>query len=101
MSDDIQSVEEAHGIYVSFHYGPSISFIALRGTDERRWHLSRTTINEQANMVLALVGIYDGIEEVRQAVQVEVARILIQRESQLDEIGHHRRAALAALNLER
>lgn len=79
MSDDIQSVEEAHGIYVSFHYGPSISFIALRGTDERRWHLSRTTIDEQARMVLTLVDIYDGIEEVRAAVRNELARILLKR----------------------
>lgn len=79
MPDDIQSVEEAHGIYVSFHYGPSISFIALRGTDERRWHLSRTTIDERANVVLTLVGIYDGIEEAREAVRNELARILLER----------------------
>lgn len=86
MSGDFP-LAESHGIYVHFNYGVEYSFMATRGTDEPRWHLSRVTVTEHAAMQLSLVAICFSLEECRKAVQEELERILPERAA-----GYRRRA---------
>lgn len=69
-------LEEDHGVYVTFHYGPAYSFIATRTAGSRQFRVSRTTISEDGSVVLTFICNVYTLPEARAVAQVHLKRLL-------------------------